>query len=190
MNQVWQRIGTQMQKRDNKKGIMFLCYLMQHSLHIVIVILWFLCLQNRHYSLVFSWLVVPCRALKHPNNILGLKQCCGRGSSDKAIAHRSHTQRCTLIARHGYWPNGAIYWSRTGTSPDHRGSRLGNVDHWWTHWSGSLAWTACCHDTRSTERSLNHHNAGSCRSPGDRANTLGEKIGGGREKLWGRAKGE
>ncbi len=95
----------------------------------------------------------------------------------------SHSLTHSPFARHGCQPDSAICWSRTGTSPDHGGSRLGNADHWWTHWSGSPAWTACYRDTESRERSPNRHNAGSCRPPGDRRNTLEERRGGGGEEL-------
>lgn len=116
----------------------------------------------------------------------------------------STSDTCSLIATHshslirslpcsppdmGISQNNAICWSRTGTSPDHGGSRLGNADHWWTHWSGSPAWTACYRGTESRERSLNRHNAGSCRPPGERRNTLEERRGGERvgerEEVWG-----
>ena len=89
----------------------------------------------------------------------------------------SFTRSLPLSARHGSQPNSAICWSRTGTSPDHGGSRPGNADHWWTHWSGSPAWTACYRDTESREPSPNRHNADSCRPPGERQYTLQERGG-------------
>lgn len=109
-------------------------------------------------------------------------------------ATHSHSLIHSLYARHWCQPNIAICWSRTGTSPDHGGSRPGNANHWWTHWSGWPAWTACYRDTESMERSLNRHNPGSCWPPGNRRNTLEERRGGERggerEELWGEAKGE
>lgn len=120
--------------------------------------------------------------------ILPLRQFWQTSSTSDTCSHpakHSHSLTRSLSARHGCQPNGAICWSKTGTSPDHGGSRLGNADHWWTHWSGSPAWTACYRDTESRGRSLNRHNAGSCLPPGHRRNTLEERRGGEREELWG-----
>lgn len=122
--------------------------------------------------------ILPLRQFWQTRSTLGLHSL----SHTLSFTH-SHSR--SLTARYGCQPNGAIYWSRTGTSPDHRGSRLGNADHWWTHWSGSPAWTACYRDTESRERSPNRHNAGSCQPPGDRKNTLGD----GRGVLWGEQRG-